>query len=74
MESDQNECTVHVSGLTAFTIEHFEHGQSSGQEKSSFESVTPVSCFNEAVASQDGSIMTRYKFCGAFVCLFSRNF
>lgn len=58
METDQNECTVSVSGLTAFTIGHFEHGQASVQDKSGFESVTPVSCFNEAAVSQDDG-MTR---------------
>lgn len=58
MESDQNDCAVSVSGLTAFTIGHFEAGQPTVQGKASFDSVTPVSCFSEATASQDGG-MTR---------------
>ena len=59
MDSDQTDCTVTVSGLTTFNIAHFEPGQATVQEKTDFDGVTPVSCFNEVVASQDGSI-TRY--------------
>ncbi|KAK3706772.1 hypothetical protein QZH41_015341 [Actinostola sp. cb2023] len=59
MDSDHPDCTVNVSGLTAFNIGHFETGQPSVQDKTGFEgAITPVTCFNEVVASQDGG-MTR---------------
>jgi hypothetical protein len=49
-------CTVDVAGLAAFNISAFQTSQHVDQEKNHFEAVTPASCFNEVVASQDGSL------------------